>query len=159
MAPTDLGRKFRFGVGRIINHQICTIDQVENILDRLARYMFGVGDMADRLALEFDALSGGPFGMIEHRRADADFIVDLERLPSVEIGEVQFGFQCLNRHGKHLIGHLSGYHFVQAALLSEMSCHESELMLRVKRRLKERKAGDVISVRVREQHGRLDDAL
>jgi len=159
MAPTNFGRKFRFGVGRIIDHQIRTIDQVENIFVRLAGYMLRIGDIADRLALEFDAVSGGAVGMIEHRRTDADFIVDLKRLPSVEIDEAQFGFQRLNWHGKHRIGHLPRYHLVEAALRFEVPGHERVLMLGMKRRSKERKACYVIPVRMGKQQSCLGDAF
>ena len=159
MAPTDLGRKPCFGVGRIVDHQIGAIDQFEDVFVGLARYMLRVGDVADRLALELDTVSGGAIGMVKHRRADADLIADLKGFAGVEIDEAQFRFKCLNGHREHWIGHLPRDDFIEPALLLEVSGHQRELMLGMKRRSEERKAGDVIPMGVGKQQRRFVDAL
>ena len=159
MAPADLGWKFIFRVGRIIDHQIGAIDQVENIFIRLARDMLGIGYVADRLALEFDAVSGRAIGVVEHGGPYADIFAELESFAGVEIAEFQFRFQRLYRHRKHGFGHLPRYHLKEAALLFQMPGHEREFMIGMKSGRKEGKARDVVSMGVGEHQGRFGEAL
>src|SRR5208282_6276326 len=142
VTPTRKARQLGFRIGRIIDEEVRTLDQPENVRVQLAGDMFGVGDVAECPAAVLDAVAGGAVGMIEGCRANADSGVRLERLAGLEIHIADVRLEDIERYREERRLHAVAQHVVEAMLGQEMPRPEAEAVLALERRAEERQPGD-----------------
>ena len=164
MSPTDLGGKFRFGVGAVVDHQIGTLDQAEDVRVRFPRHMFRVGDVANRRAAMLDAIAGGAVGMVEKSGAHLYVLVHRKRLAGLEIDEGHLRLHGVDGHRKNRVVHLARHHRLNAPRMLQMAGHDLQFPPAVVGGHEEGEAVDVIPMGVGQQHivvqfAVLDDVL
>jgi len=150
--PIRCDWEFLLGVGAVVNDGVGTLDQSENVLVRLARHMFGVGDVADRLATVLDPVAGRVVRVVQRGRADVDVGVERKGIAGDEVLEVHVRLHGLERYGEHRVVHLRRQHAVDAAaVVLQMTRHDPHAALGIVGRREERKPVDVVPVSVGQQ--------
>ena len=152
MAPAHLGGEFVVGVGAIVNQQVRPFDEAEDVGVGLARDVFGIGDVARRLAAVFDAVAGGPVGMVEGRRPDLDVRIQAERFAGREVLETEIGLHGVEGHGKRGSGHPAGEDVLDTDAVRQVPGHDVDGALGVEGRGEKGKPVDVVPVGMGQKH-------
>ncbi len=119
------------------------------VASSVALAMFGVGDVADRLAGVLDPIAGRTVRMVERRGAQDHARHRLERGAGGEVVKRDAGVHDVERHGEDRRPHQILEHRLERARLpAEVAGPELEAVLLAVGRAKERKAVDVIDVGV-----------
>src|SRR5207237_4072583 len=97
MAPAAIARILLVGIARIVDHDVGAATQLDDGLVGTVAAMLGIGDVADRLSAELDAIAGGPVGVIERCGAHGHVAAG-ERLAALELLERDPCLEDLERY-------------------------------------------------------------
>ena len=98
MTPALTAVKGFIRVHRIVDDDVGTLHKVEDISIRGFGVVFGVGQIADRLAVEVDPVAGCVVGMVKRRSPHRDTGFWRDRFAGVEIVEPDLGLKYFERH-------------------------------------------------------------
>ena len=121
MTPAAVACIFLVGVARIVDHHVGTAAQLDDGAVALALAMFGVGDVADRLATVIDAITGGAVGMVERRGAQADRIAAGQKFAGPELAKLDACLEDIERHRVERRLHQMAHDFLQGVGRLEMA--------------------------------------
>jgi len=144
--------EFVLGVGAVVDDRVGALDQSKDVLARLARHMFGIGDVADRLAAVLDPIAGCVVRVVERGRSDMDVGVECEGIAGDEVLEVHVRLHGFQRHGEHRVAHLRRQHAVDAGpVVLQMTRHDPHAALGIVGRREEWKSVDVVPMGMGQQ--------
>ena len=121
MGPADIARKFVIGIGAIVDNQIGSLNKPKNVLVGAARDMFGVGYIANRLAVILNPVAGGAVRVIQGRGSNNNPIAEIERVARAEIPEINIRVEYVKRHRKQRFGHCLAQGRLDTALGRQMT--------------------------------------
>src|SRR5438093_8957884 len=83
MPPADVVSILLVGVHAVVDGELRAGDEAKDVAIEAAGHVLGIGDIANRTAVVFDAVASGAVGMIERRGAHAQAFHRGERIASV----------------------------------------------------------------------------
>src|SRR3546814_2932780 len=102
--------------------------------------MLRVGDVAERAAVEVDAVAGGTVGMVERRGDQPHAELGLQHVAGREVVEGDVGREDLRRHRKEGGVHELHQDVVQRQLGNQMARPQADAVALVEKRGEERQA-------------------
>jgi hypothetical protein len=151
VAPGLVAGVFLVGVHRVVDHEVGAGDEPEHVAVGLARHVLGVGEVAQRLAGELDAVAGGAVGMVERRGLHLDARRRTQRLAAREVAVLELGVEDLRWHREERRHHELGQHALQRQPVAKVSGPEAKAVALREEGPEEGQAADMVEMRVREE--------
>ena len=151
MAPADKPRILLIREHGIIHHDVGTANEIDDHRVRPVRPMLGVGDDADALAPDIDAVAAGEVRVVEPAGVELDAREGLHRHAAVEIMVLAI-LEDADRHREQRRHHRLAQHRVDRFVLRfQVTRPESHLAALDVGRLEERHAADMVPMGVGEE--------
>src|SRR3546814_784186 len=137
---------------------VCSSD-LQHVAIQAPLFMLRVGDVAERAAVEVDAVAGGTVGMVERRGDQPHAELGLQHVAGREVVEGDVGREDLRRHRKEGGVHELHQDVVQRQLGNQMARPQADAVALVEKRGEERQADDVVVMGVGEEDVSLEGAV
>src|SRR3954447_4338130 len=150
MSPAAAARILLFREHAVVDDEIGTGDEADEVLRRPLLAMLDVADVADDPAVMSKAVSGGAVRMAQGQGVDAVAVAEAKRLPGLEADMLEAGRQLIEPHRKDR-RRIDPLERRLGSLAAEIAAMGADQLVPDQRRLEERQAADVIEVEVAEE--------
>jgi len=128
VAPVRTFHELRRGEHGVVNHQIGTLDQAQNILIGFPRRVCRVGDIAKRPPPELDPVADRMVRVIEHGGADRDALAQHQPVAGAEVVVLNLRPERFQRHRKQRRGHQPPQRLLQRRCRQQVSRPDTKLV-------------------------------